>query len=131
MFRQYSPLLQPKEASSTSGVQERGLNDIMKLELIKDQEPKEIKKIWEKYHIQKDVIAATIPGEIYDKIISRSVLYPMFLFPLPRSQGYEFFVCQFLRNTVHFTPLICYQVNIKNAFLLSLKNSKNEKTIEH
>lgn len=85
----------------------------MKVDLIKDKEASEIKRIWEEYHIQKDVIAATVPSNIYDTIISRSVKYPTFLFPLPRSQGYEFMVCQFLRNTVHFTPLICYQVKVK------------------
>lgn len=83
----------------------------MKVDLIQDKEATEIKQIWEEYHKQKDVIAAVIPTKIYDKIMDLSVKYSTFLFPLPRSEGYEFFVCQFSRNTLHFTPLICYQVS--------------------
>lgn len=108
--RQYSPLLNPKETSSTSGQKERNLNDIMKIDLIKDKDATDIKQIWEEYHIQKDVIAATIPSKTYEKIANLSNKYPMFILPLPRSQGFEFFMLQFVNNTIHFTPLICYQV---------------------
>ena len=38
-----------------------------------------------------------------------------FLFPLPRDQGYEFFVVQFLGQEAHFTSLINYQAHKENA----------------
>ena len=38
-----------------------------------------------------------------------------FLFPLPRDQGYEFFVVQFLGKEAHFTSLINYQAHKENA----------------
>lgn len=84
----------------------------MKVDLIKDKDASEIKRIWAEYHIQKDVISAAIPPNVFDMITSHSLKYPTFLFPLPRSEGYEFIMCQFSKNTVHFTPLICYQVRV-------------------
>ncbi|XP_034249449.1 ATP synthase mitochondrial F1 complex assembly factor 1 [Thrips palmi] len=91
------------------------LSDIMKTELLLDKTPDEIKSIWIDYHKSKDVIAATIPSDIYDKLYQRSLEHPTFLLALPRSQGYEFIVCQFASNEIHFTPLISYQAHKENA----------------
>ncbi|XP_018324011.1 ATP synthase mitochondrial F1 complex assembly factor 1 isoform X2 [Agrilus planipennis] len=116
--RQYSSLLEPKKSLPStllSDSNEESLNKIMKLDLVKNKSTEEIKKIWEQYHIQKDVIAATIPAYDYDIIIEESKKYPTFLFPVPRSQGYEFIMCQFDKNHVHFTPLLYYQVHKENA----------------
>merc|ERR1712059_212021 len=38
-----------------------------------------------------------------------------FLFPLPRDQGYEFVVVQFLGKEAHFTTLINFQAHKENA----------------
>lgn len=84
----------------------------MKVELLQDKTADEIKDIWLKYHKEKDVIVATIPTETYNLLTQRSKEHPLFIFPLPRSEGFEFFLMQFAGNTVHFTPLLCYQVNI-------------------
>ncbi|KAK9695586.1 ATP11 protein [Popillia japonica] len=114
--RQYTSLLQPKKKLETlSDPSDEPLDKIMKTDLIRDKEPDEIKKIWEQYHIQKDIIAATIPSAEFDIIIEQSKKFPIFIFALPRSQGYEFIMSEFKQNTVHFTPLICYQVHKENA----------------
>lgn len=85
----------------------------MKLELLEDKSDKEIENIWLEYHKQKDdVLVATIPTETYNVLTERSKEHPIFIIPLPRSQGYEFFLLQFASNSVHFTPLLCYQVRI-------------------
>lgn len=128
MCRQYSSLLEPKkQLTSDAEVKDESLNKIMKLELIQHKDVNEIKRIWEEYHKTKDVIAATIPVEIYNEINSKARDYPTFLFPIPRTQGYEFIVCQFYKNTVHFTPLLNYQVgnvnSLKNSFLSDLHNN--------
>ncbi|KAJ8956506.1 hypothetical protein NQ318_019224 [Aromia moschata] len=115
--------LQKEEPNKfTSGLEEpiqikqEPLDKIMKIELIKDKTTEEIKEIWEQYHIQKDYcIAATIPSVDFDTLNENSNKFPIFLFPLPRSQGYEFIMCQFAQNTVHFTPLLYYQVHKENA----------------
>lgn len=103
--------MQPKKTLSEKvDPQEETLDKIMKVDLIQDKSADEIKEIWQQYHINKDVIAATIPASDYDAISTSAKNSPIFIFPLPRSQGYEFIMAQFYGNVVHFTPLICYQV---------------------
>lgn len=82
----------------------------MKLDLLQDKTADEIKEIWLQYHKEKDVLVASIPTETFNLLMERSKEYPLFILPLPRSQGFEFFLLQFASNTVHFTPLLCYQV---------------------
>lgn len=91
------------------------LDDVFKIDLVKDKKKDEISEIWLEYHKSKDAIAATVPNNTYDLIVSRSAKYPLFLLPLPRKEGYEFIVCQFNGNEVHFTPLIAYQTHKENA----------------
>lgn len=91
------------------------LEDIMKLELVEGKSVEEIKTIWLEYHKQKDSIAAVIPTEFFDKMMTTAKQHPVFIFPIPRSQGFEFIMFQFSANTVHFTPLLCYQVHKENA----------------
>lgn len=122
MFRNYSELLNPKEKLSTAAEPKDGqkkLADIMKIELLQDKTKEEIEHIWLEYHKNKEVIVATIPVEKLETQMKRSKMYPIFIIPLPRSQGFEFFLLQFAANTVHFTPLICYQVNLVKCTLCS------------
>lgn len=113
--RDYSELLNPKPSTATqpmTGETEKKLSDIMKVELLKGKSIDEIKHIWLEYHKQKEVLSSTIPTTVYDTQMERGKNYPIFIFPLPRSEGFEFFLAQFALNTVHFTPLLCYQVHI-------------------
>ena len=112
-LRQFSSLLNPKEKLSDNAEKtQRDLDQIMKVELIKDKTAFEIQQIWEDYHKKKDVIAATIPAKEFDVICEQAKNYPIFIYPLPRSQGYEFIMSEFRNDDIHFTPLICYQVCI-------------------
>jgi len=114
--RQYSELLKPKEElSKPVQSNEAPLDAILKVDLIKDKSAKEIEIIWQNYHTDKDYIAAIIPSKDYSILEERSSKYPVFIFPLPRSQGYEFIMCQFESNSVHFTPLLYFQVHKENA----------------
>lgn len=114
--RQYSQLLKPKEKLATKvQTKEISLDKVMKIDLIKEKSADEIKVIWEQYHLQKECICATIPSQDFEKLEGRSKKFPTFLFPLPRSQGYEFIMCQFESNTIHFTPLLYFQVHKENA----------------
>lgn len=111
--RDYAELLKPK--TSIAGKPElphKQLSDIMKIDLLENKTAEEIKHIWLDYHKDKDVLAAAIPTETYELLMTRAKQYPLFIFPLPRSQGFEFFLLQFASNTVHFTPLLCYQVRL-------------------
>ncbi|XP_018576698.1 ATP synthase mitochondrial F1 complex assembly factor 1 [Anoplophora glabripennis] len=115
--RQYSQLLKPKESiNNPAQFKHEPLDKIMKIDLIKDKTADEVKLIWEQYHLQKDYcIAATIPAKDFVRMNENSTQFPTFLFAIPRSQGYEFIMCQFAQNSVHFTPLLCYQVHKENA----------------
>ena len=110
-FRQFSSVLNPKQArGEVSEGKEKRLSDIFKLELVEDKNATEIQIIWEEYHKSKEVISAAIPWDTYASLQVNMQQSPTFLFPLPRSQGYEFFMCQSYGHTVHCTPLLAYQV---------------------
>ncbi|XP_055590452.1 ATP synthase mitochondrial F1 complex assembly factor 1 [Uranotaenia lowii] len=118
--RDYSGLLNPKAPLSADGkpIEEKAqkkLEDIMKVELVAEKSAAEVGEIWLKYHQGKEALSAAIPREQYDLMIERARKYPIFILPIPRSQGYEFMLLQFFANTVHFTPLINYQVHKENA----------------
>lgn len=104
-----------KAGSPLSYTKSKVLDDILKVDLIMDKPIDDIKLIWTDYHKNKNAVSAIIPVATYDLIMERSNLYPIFLLPLPRNQGYEFIVCQFAANEVHFTPLISYQTHKENA----------------
>lgn len=88
----------------------------MKLELLQDKTTEEITSIWLEYHLKKNVLAAVITVEQYELLMQRGKQNPLFILPLPRSQGFEFMLLQFASNCIHYTPLLCYQV----IFLLNL-----------
>lgn len=114
--RSYSELMNPKKpVEKKAEIPVKRLEDIMKLNLLEDKTSEELATIWLEYHKQKEVIAAAIPTPIYNTMIENAKKYPIFLFPIPRSQGFEFIMLQFAVNSVYFTPLLCYQVHKENA----------------
>ncbi|CAG5034225.1 unnamed protein product [Parnassius apollo] len=114
--RQFSSVLNPKKAlQSDSTVEDKKLDTIFKLDLVKDKDALEIQSIWEEYHKNKEVISAIIPVELYTTLQQKMREYPTFIFPLPRSQGYEFIMSQCYGQAVHFTPLLAFQVHKENA----------------
>lgn len=111
--RTYAELLNPKaekKEASNGEIPHKKLVDIMKVELLNNKSPDEIKQIWFEYHKNKDVIAATLTIKQYEDLMAKGKAHPIFILPLPRSEGYEFVLFQFAANTVHFTPLLAYQV---------------------
>ncbi|XP_055697457.1 ATP synthase mitochondrial F1 complex assembly factor 1 [Phlebotomus papatasi] len=117
--RNYSELLRPKESlecpDQKAEIPNKKLEDIMKTELLEGKTVDEIRAIWLEYHKTKDVIAAVIPTEQYKLQQNRAKAHPVFVLPIPRSEGFEFIMLQFAANSVHFTPLLCYQVHKENA----------------
>lgn len=111
-------MLNPKVSKGQvdAEIPHKKLSDIMKIELIQDKTAEDVSKIWIEYHKTKDVLAATLTVEQFNNLMSRAEKYPIFLLPLPRSEGFEFIMLQFASNTVHFTPLLAYQVNFNKLF---------------
>ncbi len=53
------------------------LNDIVKLDLLKNENAEKIGEIWNGYHSTKDVISASLDSSFYEKLYSRSKEFPM------------------------------------------------------
>ncbi|CAN8002217.1 unnamed protein product [Ixodes hexagonus] len=69
----------------------------------------ELTETWKKLHSNKDAVCAVLPSAVYERIHERALEFPVFLFPLPRENGYEFVLSQFLGDQCHMTPLAAYQ----------------------
>jgi ATP synthase mitochondrial F1 complex assembly factor 1 len=89
---------------------QRQLKDVMKTDLLDGRSAKEIAEIWTSYHKGKEGhISGVVPAAMYDSIVERANQFPIFLYPLPRAGGYEFFVAEFQARECYFTQLISYQ----------------------
>lgn len=116
--------MNPKSSQKNgSSAEEKRLCDIFKIELVESKDGAEIRAIWEEYHKLKEVISGTIPLQLYSDIHEKMKEFPTFLFPLPRAQGYEFMLSQCHAHSVHFTPLLAYQV-VKVIRIQLCKNLK-------
>ncbi|XP_013412300.1 uncharacterized protein LOC106175034 [Lingula anatina] len=111
-----SKMSQTSKLSQLKMTEEKTLNDIMKVDLLYDKSAQEIKQIWQQHFSKKEsTVFAVIPVKIYEVIHERSSTYPMFLYTLPRGDGYEFYVASFSGHECYFTPLIAYQAHQADA----------------
>ncbi|CAH3026387.1 unnamed protein product [Porites evermanni] len=111
-------LLTSNPLSSSGGTPvygEKTLNSIMHLDKVADKSAEEIGQIWREYHKDKDCISAVIPSNLYDRIEEKSLRFPLFIYPLPREQGYEFMYAEFKDHKCYFTSLLHYQTQGENA----------------
>ncbi|KAI8093189.1 ATP11 protein-domain-containing protein [Halteromyces radiatus] len=118
------PISIPKQTpSSTSSVYTSNsttsvprLNDIVKLDIFGKVSKENIIKLWHEYHKdKKNTINAVIPSSIYQTIHERRQRYPMFIFPLPRDNGLEFYLLQFHDRQCYFTSLAEYKLKQDQA----------------
>jgi len=107
----------PSEATQVKAgmTRSKGLDSVMKLELIQDQEPAEITKIWNQFHSKKDGVFAVLSTSEFQNLLEKAKECPVFVFPIPRDDGFEFMLCQFDRHDVYFTPLAMFQMVRENA----------------
>ena len=103
------------ESKASLLTREKQLDAILKLDLLKDKTKNEITEIWRLHHSNIDAVSAVIPGDVWNGMEKRFLEYKTFLFPLPRKNGYEFIVVQFLGKCAHFTTLINFQAHQENA----------------
>jgi len=117
--KQFSSISSQAKPDMTRGApsqtQQKTLDSIMKTELLKDKTKEEIEYLWRAFFKEIDAISGSVPAELYKKLYSNGLKYPLFLFPIPRDEGYEFIVSQFAGHEIHFTPLINYQAYKENA----------------
>ncbi|XP_068728002.1 ATP synthase mitochondrial F1 complex assembly factor 1-like [Montipora capricornis] len=99
----------------TSVYGEKTLSSIMHLDKIANKSAEEIRQIWREYHREKDCISAAIPSDVYNIMEERFLKFPLFIYPLPREQGYEFMYAEFQDHKCYFTSLLHYQTRGENA----------------
>ena len=67
----------------------------MKIELIADKSAEEISELWKAHYVEKACsLCAVIPSATFLKMKQLFDVHKTFLLPLPRKNGYEFFVVQ-------------------------------------
>lgn len=76
----------------------RRLEDIVKLELLKDEEPARVSAIWDSYHDNKPALAGTrLDSSEYEQLWERACESPAFVFPIRRDGGHFMLYCQFAK----------------------------------
>jgi len=93
------------------------LDDIVKLDLLRDKSKDDIEHIWLEYHKggAKNVVSAVAPPGALKAMTLRAAENPQFLYAVPRGQGMEFVLGQWKKADCYFTPLIQYQTHGENA----------------
>nr|CAB3224705.1 ATP synthase mitochondrial F1 complex assembly factor 1-like [Phallusia mammillata] len=103
-----------KEVQSKTG-KRKTLDSILKLELVNSLTAEEIGSLWVDHYSNKDAVSAIIPKDVFHILQTTAQMYPLFVYPVPRKDGYEMFVGQFGSNDFYFTSLINYQRHQENA----------------
>ncbi|OLY85188.1 Protein ATP11, mitochondrial [Smittium mucronatum] len=108
--RQISKNIEHKHSSSKNlPPTVKSLDKIVKMELLEDKSADQISEIWTTFHLGKPGVSAVIPSESYRKMLDSSKKNQIFILPLPRGTGVEFYLVQFDFHMVNFTPLAEYQ----------------------
>lgn len=104
-----------ESSGSSVDPKRKGLDAIMKIELLQNKSASEITELWKSYYKDKDAVFAVISSDFYQKLHQKRQENPIFIYPLPRKDGYEMFLGQTSGNDCHFTSLIQYQQYRENA----------------
>ena len=94
----------------------RTLDEVVKLDLLKDESPARINEIWQEYHDSKeDVIGASWTTNDYESFLKKGKSASMFVFPVERSDGNFVMLSQVQEKHCILTMLDEYRLNPANA----------------
>jgi ATP synthase F1 complex assembly factor 1 len=94
----------------------RTLDEVVKLDLLKDESPARINEIWQEYHDSKeDVIGASWTTNDYESFLKTGKSASMFVFPVERSDGNFVMLSQVQEKHCILTMLDEYRLNPANA----------------
>jgi len=102
-------------SAEPSPVPKKSLNEIMNVSMLENLDRDDIVFIWQEYHKGKEKLGAAIRRETYKSISELGRKHNLFLLPLPRQDGYEFFYTQYLDDSFHLTSLQAYKMYKENA----------------
>jgi len=98
-----------------SQTKKRDLNEVIKVDLLNELEKDDITFIWQEYHRKKNLLAACMPGTVFDKLLVRTDVCSTFVLPLARKNGHDFHVVQFSNCAFYVTPLVSWQAYKENS----------------
>jgi len=105
-----------KEENKIAGLKLPGrLDALMRTDLLGEASTEVVERVWTKYWSERETVSAIITAEVFDAMSPLMREFPVFLYPLPREQGYEFFVSQFTEHHCFLTSLLNYQMNGEDA----------------
>lgn len=98
----------------------RSLDGVVKLPLLRSEEPQRIRQIWEEYHRDKPgVVVSSLDQQQFALLSSRARKSPIFVFPLVRGTGYLMLLTQFPdqknTNVCLVTSLQEYKISPNNS----------------
>ncbi|CAH0487664.1 unnamed protein product [Peronospora farinosa] len=90
----------------------RSLEQIVKLELLKNESRRQICRIWEDFHVNKDdAIATTLTANEFYSLVKRAAVAPYFIVPVYRQEGFFNMLCQFQQSCFLVTYLDAFKEN--------------------
>lgn len=94
----------------------RALDQIVKLELLQNEDGEQIQHIWEQFHTDKsDAVAAALPHDRFRTLVDRATAAPFFVFPVYRQDGFFNMLCQFQQTCFLVTYLEAFKENPAGA----------------
>ncbi|KAJ3010625.1 UNVERIFIED_CONTAM: hypothetical protein HDU68_002050 [Siphonaria sp. JEL0065] len=92
------------------------LDEIVDLQRFADETPERIEIIWNEFHAtQAGMVSGVMQSDFYSKLKARGKENPLFILPLPRESGVEFFLLQFSFNQIYYTSLLEYKTHMTEA----------------
>ncbi|KAI9351437.1 ATP11 protein-domain-containing protein [Obelidium mucronatum] len=92
------------------------LDDIVDLTRFEGETADRIEVIWNEFHaMQAGMVSGVMQADFYAKLKARGKEHPLFILPLPRESGVEFFLLQFSYNQIYYTPLLEYKTHLTEA----------------
>ena len=97
---------------------------IVHLDKVKQLAVEDVSKLWISHLSQKpNVVSAVVPIQTYRHLNARTMQFPHFVVPLPRSQGIIPYMMQHQGHETHFTPLDEFKIDpVKARSHLSLRH---------
>lgn len=90
----------------------RTLEQIVKLELLENEQKEKIRSIWEEFHADKDdAVATTLSADEFQALVKRAEAAPYFIFPVYRQEGFFNMLCQFQQSCFLITYLEAFKEN--------------------
>ncbi len=92
------------------------LSSFVNVEKIRTLPVEDIANLWNVYHVSKaHTLSGAMTPSFHASFFSKASGNPLFVLPLPRENGFEFYLAQFVCPQVYFTPLEEYKTNGANS----------------